>query len=1085
MRIVFAPDVRSGFSYLSGLVSASTEAKRRAWVLVPDGMVLTAERELSLLTPPSSQLYCDTVSFRRLANNIFRRFGGLHYNYADAAAESLLLWRALSLCRDSLLVYGDSVADPSAVPTMQRAVTELKQSMISPEAFMKAAMRLKYSDGGAASVADKCIDIANIYAAYEELLSESYDDRLKDISYAADELKQNDYFEGGELYLFAFSSFTAQQYALLREAARQCSEIYVIFTCPCEYSRSSVEFDGVRDTVRRLRAAAALARTDFDTEILPSVRDDEPYRLASGLWGRLAPVSDAAPEQIELVECADARREAEYAASAIAKAVRGGMRYRDIAVITGSVEAYDGILDRALDEYGIPYHMSRRYKLETVPQIAALLSALRVVTGGWRREDIITFVYTGYAGVTDDGADELEIYMSTWNISGRRFRDPDGGGWGMNPDGYTADWTEEGSAMLESVNESRRIICERLMPLYEAFTDKTTADEKTAAVMEFMSATGITSSDADGADDGTTVDSQVAAILSRALEAVSVTSEPGEMRSADYMCCLSLVLDTLSASTIPSRIDEVDVSDPLRMRGAGFRYVILLGCNDGVFPADVKDTDFFSDTEKTLLEEAGVTVGSGGEKAAMELYNFSRCVSSSYERLTVVYKTQKGGSLPDTVSRMKSLYPALNVKKPQMEADAASVLTMQTLRSRFTRAASPELALAMRELMEEDETGKRILDAIDIPVSDAVETVSEEVAERLFGGDIRLSQSRLENYVLCRFGFYCKYVLSLMEKKRAALTYADVGTFVHAVLERVFRDGSYKLADEELRPVVDAVIADYVAEVIPDEQRGNARLMGLFRRLRRGVFEFMTAFRDEFEKSLFTPVLFEVPIGLGARENSLPSMKIPLGDGTHAVLRGIADRVDSYRDGEGTLYIRVVDYKTGRKTFDRADIAEGRSLQLPLYMYTIANSADAKLTEKLGGEPGDVIKPAGFLYVGVRPADRKGTDGGKDTAEERKLTRSGLLLRDEAVLRAMDPDLAGEYIPVRVKKDGSYYAGAEKSTADAEGFSELYRELCGTVTKISRDMRSGNASVTPEKRGGTSPCEYCGMRAVCRANVKK
>lgn len=1078
MRAVFAPDVKSGFSYLSKLVTASAGKKRRSWVLVPDGMVLTAERELSQSTPPSSGLYCDTVSFRRLANNIFRRFGGLHYNYADASAEALLMWRAISLCRDSLIVYGDSVSDPSAVPTVQRAITELKQSMITPEAFMKAAIKLKSSDEGE-SVADKCIDIANIYAAYEELLTESYDDRLKDISFAAQKLAENDYFEGGELYLFAFSSFTAQQYELLRRAARQASEIYVIFTCPCEYDRKAIEFDGIRDTVARLRTIAELSKTAFETETLPSVRDDVPYQLASGLWGRLSPISEEAPLGVELVECESERREAEYAAAAVARAVRGGLRYRDIAIITGSVDAYDGILDRALDEYGIPYHMSRRVKLETMPQIAALLSALRIVTGGWRREDIITFAYAGFAGITDDDADELEVYMSTWNISGKRFRDPDGGGWGMNPDGYTADWTETGETLLTSVNRSRKTICDLLSPLTDAFNDLTSADEKTTAVLDFMAASGISQPKTDGTD----AESQVETLLSRALSAVSVTAEKGKMKASDYMCCLSLVLDTLSASTIPGRIDEVDVSDPLRMRGAGFRYVILLGCNDGVFPKDVKDADFFSDTEKTLLETAGVSVGAGGEKASMELYNFSRCVSSTWERLTVIYKTQKGATLPDTVGRMKSLYPALSVKKQSTEVDVDSVMSLGTLRSRFTRASSEELAIAMRELMEEDETGRRILSAVDIPVSATEETVSDETASRIFGGDIKLSQSRLESYVMCRFGFYCKYVLSLIESKRAALTYSDIGTFVHAVLERVFCDGSYKLADDELKAAVDRVIADYISDVIPSEQQGNARLMSLFRRLRRGVLEFMTAFRDEFEQSLFKPVLFELPIGLGGAETSLPSMKIPLGDGTFAVLRGIADRVDSYRDGEGTLYVRVVDYKTGKKTFSRSDIEEGKNLQLPLYMYTVVDNADGEMLKKLGGEPGDTIKPAGFLYVGVRPSDRNGSDGGE--AAERKLARSGLLLNDEAVLRAMDRKLDGEYIPVKIKKDGSYHAGAEKSMADAESFTELYRELCGTVTRISRDMRSGNASVTSEKHGDDSPCDYCKMSAVCRASAKK
>ncbi len=1078
MKIVYAPDVKTGFDCLGSLVLASAEKKRRSWVLVPDGMLLTAERELAKRTPASTGLYSDTLSFRRLANSIFRRFGGLLYNYADAGAEALLLWRALTLCRDSLTVYGESVLDVSAVPTVARAITELKQSMITPEAFMTAAIKLKYSDEGASSVADKCIDIASIYAAYEELLDESYDDRHKDLTFAAQKLAEGDFFEGGELYLFAFSSFTRQQYEILRRAAEKTSELTVIFTCPCEYSRGAIEFDGVRDTVSRLHRIAEAAKRDFSVEMLESKRDDEPYKVAEAIWGRDGVLSDEKPKHIELVECDTARGEAEYAAAAVAKAVRGGLRYRDIAIVTGSPEAYDGILDRALEEYSIPYHMSKKHRLESLPEIAFLISSLRTVTGGWKKEDIISLAYTPFAGITDTDADELEIYMSTWNISGKRFYAPEGDGWGMNPDGYTPDWTEEGVETLERVNASRRFIVNRLTPLADAFGDSTTADEKTAAVLGYLAAAGISAEKTDGTD----ASAQVASILSRALTSVSITAAPGAMKSKDYIACLSLVLDTLSASTIPSRIDGLDVSDPLRLRGAGFKYVILLGVGDGVFPADTKDSDFFSDTEKTLLEGAGVTVGAGGERASMELFNFSRCLSSSYERLTVIYRSQKNGALPDAAERIRSLYPAIEIKKPSDLVTAEDIISSARLRSGFTLASSPELAEAMRELMSEDEIGRRILASETVPVSDTYETVSDEVASRLFGGDLSLSQSRLESYVLCRFGFYCKYVLGLMEKKRAALTYADIGTFVHAVLERIFRDGSYRLEDEELRRAVDGAVADYIASVLPAEEKDNARLMGLFRRLRRGVYEFMSAFRDEFLESLFTPVLFEVPIGIGrSDEHAVKAMKIPLGDGTSAVLRGIADRIDTYRDGEGTLYVRVVDYKTGKKTFDPDDIREGMSLQLPLYMFTVAENADGEMLERLGGEAGDVIKPAGFLYVGVRPADRKGTDG-KET--DRKLPRSGLLLRDEAVLRAMEPSLSGEYIPVKIKKDGSFYAGAERSTADAEGFAELYQSLCDTVTRISLDMRSGNASATPEKKKDRSPCEYCRMRAICRAEKR-
>lgn len=1090
MRAVFSPDIRSGFSALSSYVKSAVDGERRAWVLIPDQMALTTERELSLALPPSFQLYCDTVSFSRLCNNIFRTLGGLSYNYADKGAEMLTLWRAMSSCRDGMLVYGDSLSDATSVPVLMSAITELKQSMISPERFMAAAAQLSL-DPENSSLANKYIDVANVYAAYNELLSENYDDRIGDVTTASRLLSEHDFFGGGELIVFSFSSFTPQQYAILREAAKQCSQVTFIFTCPSEFAgeRScGLEYEGIVDTLRRLRVIADKARVPFKTHAIPSLRRDEAAELAASLWEGHAPIKDEIPDNISLYECAMAADEAELAAIEISRAVRSGMRYRDIAVVMGSPESYEGVIDRIFDEYRIPYHMSRRVAVETVPVAAAVLSALRVVTGGWRRDDIITFARTGFAGIGnnaigDDAIDELELYLSTWNISGKRFRDPVGGGWSMNPDGYVSEWTEEGLRILDSVNASRRVLTSLLDPLAEAFSDNTTAKEKTAAVTAIVDA--FTD---DEASDGTTEEAQIAAILRRALAAIEIASPEGKMKAADYMCCLSLVLNTLTVATIPALSDEVDVSDPLRMRGAGYRLVIMLGCNDGVLPADVSDSGFFSDSDKIVLEGAGVTVGASGSRTAMELYNFSRVISSTYEKLIISYKTTKNGELPFAVSRVAALFPALNPIRYSGILTADDVYSGHGIRTCFTKFEDPALAAAARELLSENEDGRRILSGLTTPISDVYERISDEEALRLFGGDIRLSQSRLESFVLCKFGFFCKYVLSLAEKKRASLTYADIGTFIHAVLERVFREKVYKCDENELRRRVDAIIADYVREVLPSEEANNGRLHGLFRRLRRGVNEFMRSFRAEFAESLFTPVLFEVPIGLPAREGelSLPSMKIPLGDGTFAVMRGIADRIDTYRDGEGTLYLRVIDYKTGKKSFDPRDVTRGINLQLPLYMYTVAATDDHLLTEKLGGEPGDLLKPAGFLYVGVRPSDGKAVDGddfaARNDDDVRRLPKSGLLLRDEAVLRAMDPALAGEYIPVKMKKDGSFYADSLKTAVSEEELDTLYRTMTDTVARIGAEMRSGCADAVPMRDPSSSPCDYCAMKAVCRSN---
>ena len=83
-------------------------------------------------------------------------------------------------------------------------------------------------------------------------------------------------------------------------------------------------------------------------------------------------------------------------------------------------------------------------------------------------------------------------------------------------------------------------------------------------------------------------------------------------------------------------------------------------------------------------------------------------------------------------------------------------------------------------------------------------------------------------------------------------------------------------------------------------------------------------------------------------------------DGVTVSLSGFVDRVDGWSD-KGRLYLRVVDYKTGRKSFDLTDVWNGLGLQMLIYLFTLKE----KGKEKFGA---DTIVPAGVLYFPARDA---------------------------------------------------------------------------------------------------------------------
>lgn len=85
---------------------------------------------------------------------------------------------------------------------------------------------------------------------------------------------------------------------------------------------------------------------------------------------------------------------------------------------------------------------------------------------------------------------------------------------------------------------------------------------------------------------------------------------------------------------------------------------------------------------------------------------------------------------------------------------------------------------------------------------------------------------------------------------------------------------------------------------------------------------------EEMMHSLFRPEHFELELKNGT---PYPPLRIPTKNGLVTV-GGIIDRVDLYKDENGTTYVRVVDYKTGRKEFKLADVLYGMSLQMLIYL---------------------------------------------------------------------------------------------------------------------------------------------------------
>ena len=115
---------------------------------------------------------------------------------------------------------------------------------------------------------------------------------------------------------------------------------------------------------------------------------------------------------------------------------------------------------------------------------------------------------------------------------------------------------------------------------------------------------------------------------------------------------------------------------------------------------------------------------------------------------------------------------------------------------------------------------------------------------------------------------------------------------------------------------------------------------------------------------------------------------------------GVIDRVDVW-ENEGETYVRIVDYKTGKKEFRLSDVLYGVNMQMLLYLAAVLE--------------GRKEQAAGILYMpAVRPVvsgSRHETPSQLEKALDKQLRMNGLLVDNLRLLEAMEPAAGGDIFP--------------------------------------------------------------------------
>ena len=1076
------------------MAAESLREGRRVLLIVPEQMAVDAETRMAHLLGNAPTLSLEILNFRRLCNRVFREYGGLSYSYITKSGRMLMMWRELTELAPML--KSGITADKTSAVRMLGAVSEFKAYCVTPRALERAADKLQ-SEGGHERIADKLYDLSLIYAAYTNIVSQSFDDASDDLTKAAELLSENDFFSGADVYLDSFYGFTPQEYRVIEAIFKQSDNVTLSL---CLDPSDELFLNQQKTASYLIRLAKAAGRDVREVYLNENHRAkaDELKFLEESLWSLELDKNNSYEGEalaVSLIECTSLFSECEAVAVDICRRVRAGASWRDFAVVTRGIDRYDGILDVILEKYGIPHFVSGRVDIKTKPLIKLILTALTLRATGFRTEDVISYIKTGLCGITPDEVSALENYAETWSIRGiSRWRED----FTMNPAGYTASFTETSARTLERVNDIRERVITPLIDFHTSLDACVTVRDFSRALHAYLISLDIpTKLDYIAAEKRKTDPAaaqeteQLWSILIDALDELCLVMPESEVDGATYTELLKLIFDETDIGRIPATVDEVVSGDAALLR-ASCRHVYVIGANEGVFPLAPSDDGIFCDSERELLASFGISLAGGTDSQAVdERFAFYRALTSASESVTVVWSGSdlSGRSMKPSlgVMRLRSIFPSVHA------ADFASLPMEKRLEGRanllefIAECDGTPLGTALREYIAADKELCERAARISMPLCSDDEVLSEDTAKMLFGGDLALTQSRLDTYVLCHFSYFCKYILKLDEMKPARFAASDIGTFVHHILEAFVSRAEEKgtldaLSDAELDEMVDGIVADYmrtICRIAPDLT--GSRLAHLFARLRRSSRLLCRNLASEFSQSRFRPACFELPIRFPSPdEKTVEPLCVKLADGADAYIYGIADRVDIMQH-EDKCYVRVVDYKTGTKDFSLDNVSMGLDMQMLLYLFSIWKNGQSPRSAIKVPERCEIM-PAGVLYFSaVVPTVTLEAEASPEEVERMvsdKLTRRGLLLDDETVLRAMEGELAGRYLPIKIKKDGSFTKS--ESLTSLEGFKTLLSSIEDTIARIGGEIKKGNAAAKPIRNKKHDACTYCAMRPVCR-----
>lgn len=1041
-------------------------------IIVPEQFTHLAEKRLISHIGLILEGRAEVLSFERLAKFVNASYPSKK-NRINSVAKSLIMSEIIA--EAELMYYKNVSYDTGFINECINEISEFKKYNYSCEDVLKLSQEVE--DKG---LSLKLSDLAKIYSKYEDVISADYADSDDELGILADNLDK--YKPYGE-YTFIFdefSSFNPIEKKIISSLASQCENVFMTF-CADKSEKYKYLFKPTLDTAVSVKTICeeqgckilsdvVLNKTYYDNEQI-SFLEENIFSFPSKCY-------DGVPQSISVSTPENPFDEVTQLACKIKKLVmENKLRYRDISVICSDISSYSHIFRSVFSSFDIPYFVDEKTHVLKHSIVCYVLSVLDVYLNSYNAESVTSFLKSGYIGAKRSEIIDIDNFITATNASKNTWLDDKR--WNKTLELYC----EDDAYLAENISSVRDKYILPLAKLHDLIKGKNTVKYISEKIYKFLIETHFDKRVKEYIEHFKSENNVYMAkqyesvwkILIETLDMLVFVLGDKKINLSDYRKYLYTALSEQKIGIIPTSVDSVVIGDIMRSRSEFSNCQFVVGVYDGVFPAPSKGSCIITDADKEKLLEAGYEFSlTSKDTAYFDRFLIYSCLTHPSDKLFVSYPLSdfeyKATRPSFTLTLLKRVFKDLEFETKTLASSSETSFATEKNALEFLAKS----AYLVSEGQSVDERWKDVYayfvnngnsEAIQkinsyISPDEPVIKLDKELTDRLFGDEFYSSISRIQKYNSCRYLYYLEYMLGLSEKKTFEPMGRDVGNFVHSLLEKTFKkmeEDGVKIEDTDIeyfKKTAAPLFEEHKNEMFAFSDELTEGEKYKFENCKKLVLSALMNIRSHLLTSAFRPIGHEIVFS----DDEVGCINIKLDNGKNLKITGKIDRADSFENENGT-FIRVVDYKTGNKSFDLSGVYHGLDVQLIVYLNTLVKSMPN-------------AHHAGALYFRIyNPIADFQNHPDSDEINEAKLklnAMTGLIADEETVISA--------YAENSVKS-------AKKATLSQ--FDALSSHVESLMKKSAENMSEGYIDTNPYEMGQDTACDKCVYSSVCGVKYKE